>query len=225
MKWQGCASARLLIAAILGVPLMIHAASAAAQDDTAHLNPAWLRAEYERTVLGQPDLPAIIRDAFLAAEDRNFFDRPALRSTITRDIAKRYVIADAAPANRALEVMAVQAAIADTLDHDEILTWYIAGLYLGRQCHGARGAAQAYFGLSLGDLSVSQAALLAGLAASPGRFDPVRAPDRAQDRRNTVLREMAQMGAITDQQANLAISAPLQIRDPLGGCPPRHSAD
>jgi membrane peptidoglycan carboxypeptidase len=95
---------------------------------------------------------------------------------------------------------------------DEILLGYLNIAYYGNGAHGIGTAAGFYFGKPVQDLTVAEGALLAGLVQSPGRHDPVRNPDSALDRRNTVLERMAAVGFLTEQQRAEAAASPLGLR-------------
>ncbi|NMI01037.1 penicillin-binding protein [Pseudonocardia sp. K10HN5] len=108
------------------------------------------------------------------------------------------------------------------LSKDEILTRYLNIVYLGHGAYGVAAAAKAYFGTTPDQLTVPQAALLAGLVQSPADYDPARHPDAALGRRNVVIEQMRQQGSITAQQAAAAAAAPLgvlpNVSVPSAGC-------
>ena len=98
--------------------------------------------------------------------------------------------------------------------NDQILTIYMNRAYFGPGIYGVENAAETYFGKQADDLSAAQAALLAGLHWSPSHFSPKNHPDRALQRRNTVIEAMAQRGAISQQEAAVAKLAPLDTVSP-----------
>lgn len=107
-----------------------------------------------------------------------------------------------------------------TLPKDQILTNYLNITFFGEQAYGVEAAAERYFSAHAKDLSLPQAALLAGIVQSPSMYDPVTNARLAKQRRDTVLSKMAQYGSITAAQAQQAISAPikLKISKPRQGC-------
>jgi membrane peptidoglycan carboxypeptidase len=114
-----------------------------------------------------------------------------------------------------------EAEVAEQLDHgvakDRILTWYLNVVSFGNQAFGVQAAARTYFDTTADRLTVPQAALLAGMVQSPAQDDPVRHPAAATARRNLVIDQMAQQGAITPAQAAEAAAAPLGVGPALHG--------
>jgi penicillin-binding protein 1A len=163
---------------------------------------------------GQDPAPLMVLAAFEAAEDRQFRDRVPMRSVLTQQIAQWFPDPAASATERAAAALMIGAA----LDHDEVLRWYATGIYLRQSCFGAQDAAVAYFGKTLSEVTLPEAAFLAALPKAPVLFHPLRSPDRAVARRDFVLSEMATMGAITAEEAAAARAAPLVVRDPLGVC-------
>ncbi len=95
--------------------------------------------------------------------------------------------------------------------NDQILTIYLNRAYFGPGIYGVENASETYFGKQTSDLSLAQAALLAGLPRNPSRFSPKNHPDHAIERRNAVIEAMAQRGTISQQEAAAAKLAPLEI--------------
>ncbi|MWD27725.1 hypothetical protein E0K89_009590 [Aquicoccus sp. SCR17] len=209
-------AAALLVPALapLALPRVASAQEAAVAPQAP--GPAEYRAEYDRRAPGWPALPDPLRLAFAAAEDRQFFDRPAARSTITRRVAAALIMQDGGRFDR----MVLGIALAQALSPDEILDWYVSEVYLGQGCYGAAGAAQAYYGKPLGDLTPEEMAYLAALPIAPTALHPVQKSERALARRNFVLGEMAKAGNLTQAEAEQATARPLVTRDPLGRCDP-----
>jgi membrane peptidoglycan carboxypeptidase len=108
-----------------------------------------------------------------------------------------------------------EAELAVSLDHDlskdEILTRYLNLVYFGRGAYGVQAAAQTYFGVDASALNVQQSALLAGMVQSPGQYDPVTHADAATGRRNVVIEALRTQGAINQNQASQAATAPLGV--------------
>lgn len=171
-----------------------------------------VRAAYELARSGWKPASDTVRQAFLVADDKNFFDRPAVRSTITATITFWY------PERGGRQSLAVSAAIARALNHDEILDWFVHGTFLGQGCFGVDGAAGAYFSKQTSELELQEAAFLAALVRAPTELHPIRAHDRALARRNYVIQEMAEAGFVSAQEASIAEASPLSVRVPLGTC-------
>lgn len=202
---------RIFAAAILlAMPI---AQPAASQDDFPFLKSKAIRGAYESARKEWSETPQMVLDAFVAGEDLQFHDRLASRSTITRYIQYWYPEPGAGRPTFALSM-----ALAQALTHDEILDWYVHGVFLGQTCFGVDDAAHAYFGKDTEQLELHEAALLAALPAAPSKFHPIRQHDRALERRNHVLREMVEGEFVTERDAASASTAPIAVRNPLGVC-------
>ncbi len=184
----------------------------------------------------EPDeLPDVLLDAVVAAEDRRFFEhggidgravaRAAIAnrragqvtqggSTITQQLAKNRYFPDA---EETLERKAAEAHVARQLEaemtKDEILSAYLDTVYFGAGAHGIVAAAEAYFDLTPAQLSLEQAALLAGLIRSPEGASPYQQPERARRVRDDVLSAMVETGAVSRDEAAAAAAAPPEVRD------------
>ncbi|GAA4796965.1 transglycosylase domain-containing protein [Actinomycetospora chlora] len=155
-------------------------------------------------------------------------------STITMQLVKNqrlYTLADGEQERRAatadtLGRKATEARLAhrveQRLDKDEILTRYLDLVYFGRGAYGVEAAARTWFRTGAADLTVPQAALLAGMVRAPGTYDPVDHPRAARDRRGQVLAAMVDTGALTPARAAAAAAAPLGVVPdpslPVEGC-------
>lgn len=173
-----------------------------------------IRAHYQENEPQWQMAPQTILHAFVAAEDRHFFEKPAQNSTITRQIGNWHLL----PGAGRLQKIALSFVIGDALLHEEILNWYVHKIFLGQTCFGVTGAATAYFGKSVEELNLAEAAYLAALPKAPMHFHPIRSYDRAVERRNFVLSEMEKAGFISAAQAAEATQTPLIVRDPLERC-------
>lgn len=173
-----------------------------------------VRLAYENATAGRKPVPEVVRQAFVAAEDRNFFARPVARSTITATIASWY------PEPGSQTSFAVTEAIAEVLSPDEILDRFVYGAFLGQGCVGVDGAAVTYFGKGAADMDLQEAAFLAALIKAPTLWRDANKHDRAMARRNFVLQEMAKAGFVPAQDASVAQTSPLSVRDDLGRCAP-----
>lgn len=196
---------------LLAVGLAVSGGSGAAEE-FPFLKPEAVRAAYAADQAGWRDVPPLVVQAFVLAEDRGFWDRAPGRSTVTRIIGNWYPEAGARPGS------AIAMAIGQALEHDEIADWFVNRVFLGQGCFGVAGAAQAYFGKEVGTLEVQEMAYLAILPKGPAVFHPERDGARAVERRNWLLAQMAEARLITEEEAADAAVLPLGVRDPLGTC-------
>ena len=187
--------------------------------------------EKRRIRVDYDDIPEVVIQAFLAAEDDRFFEHPGfdyqgiLRaavnlaltgsksqggSTITQQLAREYFLTrDRTFIRKAKElILAIQ--IENNFSKPEILALYLNKTFLGQRSYGVVAAAQTYFGKQLNELSVAEAATLAGLPAAPSRLNPVRNPGEARERRGYVLRRMNELGFIDDSEYALAMDTPME---------------
>ncbi|TQN37805.1 membrane peptidoglycan carboxypeptidase [Blastococcus colisei] len=112
-------------------------------------------------------------------------------------------------------------ALEETYSKDEILTRYLNLVYFGQGAYGIQSAAQKYFSVNAIDLTLPQAAMLAGLVQSPANDDPITNPENAQIRRNQVLQRMFDLGHITEQEFTEISAQPVAVapgQDPANGC-------
>src|SRR5215831_5538207 len=176
------------------------------------------------------DLPEHVQKAFIAAEDKRFYQhrgiderglirafisnlassrRPQGGSTITQQIVKNFLVGDDLTYERKIREMIVASRVEQTLSKADILELYLNSVYLGRGSWGIELAARSYFGKSAKELTLEESALLAGLTKGPNYFNPDRHPGRAQERLAYVLsrlREDAAPGA--EQPASRLPSLP-----------------
>ncbi|MGY1811482.1 transglycosylase domain-containing protein [Blastococcus sp. SYSU D00820] len=139
----------------------------------------------------------------------------------TADTAEERAAAIEQTVGRKLREARLALALEEVYSKDEILTRYLNIVYFGQNAYGIQPAARAFFGVDASALNLPQAALLAGLAQSPTRFDPFTDPEAATDRRNVVLSRMAQQGYIDETEAQQAQAAPLGLAPapaPRRGC-------
>jgi penicillin-binding protein 1A len=178
-------------------------------------------------------IPDMVKRAFVAAEDQNFFThggvdpvailraaltdisqygqgrRPVGASTITQQVAKNMLLGNEVSFNRKIKEALLAIRIERSLSKERILELYLNEIYLGLGSYGVAAAAQTYFNKSLDELTVPEAAFLAALPKAPNNYNPYRFPDAARGRRDWVLDRMAETHVITTEQANAAKSAPL----------------
>ena len=188
-----------------------------------------------RTLLKIDQIPPLVRNAFVMVEDKRFYNHSGVDwfrvpgalwadikqrafvegfSTITMQLARNIfperLTRDKSPVRKLKEIK-VARAIERKYSKDRILELYLNQISLGNGAYGIETASQRYFGKSARDLNLAEAATLAGLPKAPERYNPRRAPERAIQRRNTVLEVMREQGAVTDSDASLAKAYPLQL--------------
>jgi penicillin-binding protein 1A len=190
-------------------------------------------ARERRVQLAYNEFPARLINAFLAAEDRTFFDHGGLDypgllgavwdyvaktgsgerarggSTITQQVAKIFFVGDEYSVSRKIREAFLARRIESTLTKEQILELYLNQIFLGRNAYGVQAAARAYFSKDVGQLSLAECAFLATLPKSPSNYDPVRHPEDALQRRNFVLSEMLRNNFITQAQHDEAVGQPL----------------
>ena len=178
------------------------------------------------------DIPDSVQKAFIAAEDRRFFQhhgvdergiirafignlaepgRPQGGSTITQQVVKNLLVGEDVTYERKIREMIVASRVESTLSKQEILELYLNSAYLGRGSWGVEMAARSYFGKSAKTLSLGEGAMLAGLLKGPSFFNPDRHPDRAKERLTYVLGRMQEDGVITAAQKEAALAAPPKL--------------
>lgn len=187
-------------------------------------------ARERRVELSYAEYPPLLIRAFLAAEDRTFFEhsgvdypgivaalisnlrhsgRPVGASTITQQVAKNLLIGNEVSYIRKAKEAILAYRIEGALTKQQILELYLNQIFLGRNAYGVEAAAHAYFDKELDQLTLPQFAYLAILPKGPANYDPDRSARRALDRRNFVLGEMRRNGYIDDAQYAAAIAAPI----------------
>jgi membrane carboxypeptidase/penicillin-binding protein len=170
------------------------------------------------------DIPQSVQKAFLAAEDKRFYEhkgiderglirafignlaqsgRPQGGSTITQQIVKNLLVGEDLSYERKIREMILASRVEHTLRKAEILELYLNSVFLGRGSWGIELAARGYFGKSAKDLTLEEGALLAGLTKGPNFFSPDRHPGRAQERLAYVLSRLREDGVITAERRGL----------------------
>ena len=196
-------------------------------------NPIQTFARERRVDLSYDEFPPLVVHAFISAEDKTFFHhhgidyagftkavfnyathfgrggRVAGGSTITQQVAK-YLLRDSSyNVGRKAREAILAFRLEDTLSKEQILELYLNSIFLGRNAYGVQAAARAYFDKDVDGLTLPEAAYLAILPKAPSNYDPMRATQKALDRRNYVLREMYRNGYITEDQWHAAAASPL----------------
>jgi penicillin-binding protein 1A len=185
--------------------------------------------EKRRTPVTMAEVPEVLVQAFLAAEDDHFYEhsgvdfagltRAAVElvrtgekrqggSTITMQVARNFFLSSDKTYLRKLTEILLAFRIEEQLSKDEILELYFNKIYLGQRAYGVQAAAQIYYGKSVGQLTLPQAAMIAALPKAPSRVNPVTNRTAATERRNYVLGRMLKLGYIDAQQHVEAIATP-----------------
>lgn len=195
-----------------------------------------LRNENRRSVPLEA-IPSTMQDAIVAIEDSRFWThsgvdpqaivRAAGRnaeegtvaeggSTITQQYVKTALLSPEQTLGRKIEEASIALAIERAYSKQLILELYLNTIFFGNRAYGVAAAAEEYFGVQVEDLSLPQAALLAGIVQAPARHDPRVNPDSALQRRNLVLRRMVEQNLITAAQGEAAAAEPLGVVEESG---------
>ncbi len=176
------------------------------------------------------EIPALVKDAFISAEDKNFYTHHGydplgilkalldaakgkrLRgaSTITQQVMKNFLLSSDRSIERKIKEIILASRLEKILSKPKILELYLNEIFLGQNSYGVTAAAQTYFDKSLEDLTPAEAAYLAVLPKAPSKYHPVRQKKRAIARRNYVLREMEQNGYLAPSVAEAAMKSDLK---------------
>jgi penicillin-binding protein 1A len=179
------------------------------------------------------EIPQPLIHAFLAAEDRRFFEHEGLDyrglaralvanvrsgtiaqggSTITQQVAKGF-LTDEQTLDRKIREAILSVRMESRLSKSQILEIYLNKIFLGHGAYGVAAAASRYFGKELADLTLAEEALIAGLAKAPSRYSPMSHPKRALERRAVVLQDMVEAGYITEDERAAAAEEPLHLAE------------
>jgi penicillin-binding protein 1A len=188
-----------------------------------------------RTLVKLSEIPKVVQDAFVVTEDKRFYEHSGIDwyrvfgavlnnirrgsyaqgfSTITMQLARNVFperISRDKTIIRKLKEARVARDIESKYSKAKILELYLNQINLGNGAYGVETASQRYFGKSVRDLNIAEAATLAALPKAPERYNPRRYPDRAIQRRNTIIGLMRENGAISDADASLARAYPLRL--------------
>ncbi len=203
-----------------------------------HASDGSLLAEYatqRRLYLPIQAVPDLVKNAFIAAEDKNFYEHPGIdvygiaravlsyaqnygsnrhpqgASTITQQVAKNFILGNQVTFDRKIKEMLLALKIERAYSKDKILELYLNEIYLGFGAYGVAAASLLYFDKSVHELSIAEAAYLAGLPKGPNNYNPFRRHDEAVTRRNYVIERMVEDGFITAEQGAAAEKEPLTV--------------
>ena len=177
-------------------------------------------------------IPQIMKDAVLAAEDTRFYQhggvdyRGVLRaaienlrdarsqgaSTITMQVARNFYLSTEKTFTRKIYEILLAIKIESLLDKDRILELYMNQIFLGQRANGFAAASEIYFGKPLDQVTVAEAAMLAGLPKAPSAYNPISNPKRATLRQRYIIDRMFENGFITEQQHDAALAQVLRYR-------------
>jgi len=178
------------------------------------------------------EIPELVKQAFISAEDKNFYHHAGYdtrgmlaaavdavksrgkdvrgASTITQQVMKNFLLDGSRRIERKIKEIILATRLEETLSKEKILELYLNEIFLGQNSYGVAAAAQTYFNKTLGELAPHEAAMLAALPQAPGRYHPVTAKERVTERRNYVLREMKENGYITQAVYEEEVKQPLR---------------
>jgi penicillin-binding protein 1A len=188
--------------------------------------------EERRSFIPIGDVPQQLKNAVIAAEDERFYEHPGIdyvgvlraawanlvaggrrqgASTITMQVARNFFLSSEKTLTRKLYEAMLAFKIEHSLSKEHILELYVNQIYLGQRAYGFGAASQTYYGKALGQLSLAEIAMLAGLPKAPS-MNPVSNPQRAKQRQHYVLRRMNELGYIDATQYDDALKAPIRTR-------------
>lgn len=188
--------------------------------------------EERRALVAIEQVPAILRQSIIAAEDERFYEHPGIdvlglaraaianvvsgqrgqgASTITMQVARNFFLSREKTYNRKLYEVLLSLKIEQNLTKDQILELYINQIFLGQRAYGFASAARIYFGKQLDELNLAEAAMLAGLPKAPSLYNPVSNPTRAALRQQYVLRRMLEAGYIDQAAYEEARNTPIKL--------------
>lgn len=188
--------------------------------------------EERRTLTPIQDIPKVMVDAVLAIEDTRFFEhggvdyigmmRAALAnlgkvksqgaSTITMQVARNVYLSSEKTYTRKIYEILLTFKLEHLLSKEKILEIYMNQIFLGHRAYGFAAASEAYFGKPLKDITIAEAAMLAGLPKAPSAYNPISNPRRARIRQLYIIDRMEENGFITAEQASEAREEPLRLR-------------
>jgi penicillin-binding protein 1A len=214
-----------LRAGVLAVPLRVYARGGELIGEIG---------EKRRLPVAYEDIPVLVRQAFVAAEDQRFFEHHGFdysgvlraiwvdltsgdysqgASTITMQAARNMFLNFDKTIRRKLQEAFLTYRMEHEFTKEQILATYLNVIFLGQRSYGVEAAAETYFGKPLDQLSIAEAATLAGMAPAPSRYNPITNPRATANRRRYVLGQMLKLGDIDTAQAQRAGAEPVEARD------------
>ncbi len=181
-------------------------------------------------------IPQRVIQAFLSAEDKNFYNHPGIdamgivraavtnignlindrrlvgASTVTQQVVKNFLLTNEVSLDRKIKEAILAFRMEKAFTKDQLLELYLNEIYLGHGSYGVVAATLNYFNKSLDELTLSETAFLAALPKAPNNYDPIRKPEAAKARRAWVIGRMLEDGYITDEEAEEALAEPLIVR-------------
>lgn len=192
-------------------------------------------AQEKRVFVPIDNMPDLVKHAFIAAEDQNFYSHDGVDptaimraatvyarhmmgenvnviggSTITQQVVKNFLLTNERSFERKIKEAILASRMENAMSKDRILELYLNQIYLGARSYGVAAAALEYFNKSLDELTIAEVAYLAALPKAPNNYHPVRQHDAAIERRNWVIGRMLEDGYITSEQAEQAMQQPLE---------------
>ena len=192
-------------------------------------------ARERRTVVPIEQVPEVLKQAVISAEDARFYQHEGVNyvamlrcvargvlsgrlrcggSTITQQVVKTFLLAQDWRYKRKVKELVLAPRLEQNLKKDEILWLYLNQIYLGHRRYGVEEASRYYFGKGVAELTLGEAATLAGTIQSPARLSPVAHPKAAKARQGYVLRRMVEEGYITPAQAEAELARPIAVTPP-----------
>ncbi|MCT4634702.1 MAG: penicillin-binding protein 1A [Rickettsiales bacterium] len=193
-------------------------------------------AKEHRIFLPINSIPPTLRQAFISAEDQNFYSHPGVDfmgilraaiknaiamaqgrkelvggSTITQQVVKNFLLTNEKSINRKIKEAILAFRISKALSKDKILELYLNEIFLGSRSYGVASAALNYFNKSVNELSIEESALLASLPQAPSRYNPRTHMEEVLDRRNWVIKRMYDEDYISEDEAREALSKPITL--------------
>jgi penicillin-binding protein 1A len=188
--------------------------------------------EERRNLTPIKDIPKVMKDAVLSIEDNRFYQHGGVdylgilragvanmgrlksqgASTITMQVARNVYLSSEKTYTRKIYEILLTYKLEHLLTKDQILEIYMNQIFLGNRAYGFASASEAYFGKPLKDITIAEAAMLAGLPKAPSAFNPIVNPKRARSRQLYIIERMEENGYITAKQAVLAKAEPLRLR-------------
>lgn len=190
-----------------------------------------MREQY--TPVAYQDIPQQLRDAFVAVEDKRFWQHRGVdwkrtavavgnyllgkkdtfgASTITQQLVKNLTGDDEITPKRKIQEMLYALDLENRLDKTQILELYLNIIHFSDNCNGVAQAAEHYFSKSVGELTVEECAAIAAITNSPSYYNPIRHPENNRKRRNIILSEMNRQGLLSDDACQAALQAPLCLQ-------------